>query len=117
MPFVKQKKSQSDTQDLSSGPVNFTTTYPSKPFGLQYVSMKFSQAISETVTVSLDSVLGAAFDDVIAEVQLVSEKEFTLRPQGEAHYRSGDQIRVQCTNNNLVGTASTKVVAREIQGG
>lgn len=93
------------SQDLSLGALSYTTAFGRK-FKLEQVAIHFSQAVSETITITLDSKHGPAYDTVLQEVTLISESDFVYRPQGEANFQDGDEIKIQCTNANTVGTAS-----------
>lgn len=108
------KKPQKFTGDLGVAALDFTTSMPAKPFKLEQVYIKFSQAVSETVTITVDSVDDAAYDEVLQEVVLVAERDFTYRPQGQCNWESGDQIKVECTDNGGVGTLKGKVKTSEV---
>lgn len=97
------KPDQEFSQDLSKAVLTFTTTTRGKPFHLDQIYFRFSQAVSETITITLDSAKGSNYDGVPQEVVLVTESTFTYRPQGEANFQAGDEIKVGCTNNGGVG--------------
>lgn len=101
------------TQDLSQGALSYTTPWVRK-FKLDQVLIGFSQAVSETVSVILVSNIGTNYNRVLQSVTLVAETDFVFRPQGEANFNPGDQIRVTCTNANLVGTAYLELKASEL---
>lgn len=107
------KNSQKYTQDLSTGPLSFTTTFGKKPFRTMLVTLKATQAISETVTISLDSVNGSAFDVLICSVDLVAERNFFYKVGGDLELLPGDQLVITCSDDNSVGSVSGEVRASE----
>ena len=109
--FLKLDKKSS--QDLSAGALDYTTNFGRK-FKLEQVLIQFSQAVSETVTITLDSAHGSTYDTVLQEVVLISESSFVYRPQGEANFQAGDEIRVQCTNANSVGICYPTIKSSEM---
>ncbi len=111
MKFLKGDKTTS--QDLSSSALSYTTDYP-KGFKLVEILIKFSVAITETITITLDSNAGANYDTVLRSIDLVAETSFRYAPEGGAKYVDGDQIKIQCTNANTTGTAYVVVKSEEI---
>jgi len=110
-----RKPEQTFSQDLSSAALSFTTTTPNdKSFRLDSVYLHFSQAVSETVTITLDSKNGVNYDSVIQEVVLVSETDYIFRPQGRSEFDAGDEIKVQCTNTGVAGTVRGGVKTSEV---
>lgn len=107
------KKDKTTSQNLASVALNYTTDYARK-FKLQQILVHFSQAVSETITITLDSINGANYDTVLQAVTLVSETDFVYRPQGNADFQAGDNIKIQCTNANGVGIVYVTVKAEEI---
>jgi len=108
------KKDQTITStNLGTSALDYTTTLPNKPFKLEQVHFEASQAISETLTISVilpDEVTTR----ILRSVTLVSETEYTFRPQGECNYHAGSQIKVECTNANGVGTVTGEVKTGEV---
>ena len=102
------------SQDLSADPLAFTTSYARRR-KVEQVLVQANIAITETITVTLDSALGAAYDTILAKRGLVAEKSFVFRPQGELNLQSGDNILVQCTNANGVGSLAGAVKSSELQ--
>ena len=110
-----RKPEQTFSQVLSAGALTFTTTTPNdKPFRLDWVYLHFSQAVSETITITMDSKNGANYDTVLQEVVLVNETDYVFRPQGRSEFDSGDEIKVQCTNVGLAGTVRGAVKTSEV---
>lgn len=95
---------QNSSQDLSLSPLAYTAAY-GKRFKLDQILIDFSQAVSETVTITLLSSAGSTYNHVLQSVILVSETSFDWRPQGEANFQAGDKIEVQCTNVNGIGVS------------
>lgn len=99
------------SQDLSSGALSYTTPY-SKGFTDLEVLIKFSGAVTETITITLDSKTGANYDTVLRKKSLSSESSFVYK--NSMHFFAGDNIKIQCTNANLTGTAFVTIKAREL---
>jgi len=91
-----------ESQNLASGALSYTTTL-TKAFKLEEVILRASVAITETVTVTRDSVNGANYDHTLARKVLSAEQEFLFRPSGECNFQAGDKLKVQCTNANMTG--------------
>lgn len=109
--FLKSDKTAS--QDLSLGALSYTTSFNRK-FKLEQIMFHFSQAVTETITITVDSALGSAYDTVLQSVSLIAETDFVYRPQGEANFQAGDEIKIQCTNANTTGTASAQIKTSEM---
>ena len=109
--FLKPDKITS--QNLAAAPLSYTTNYGRK-FKLEKVTFHFSQAVTETVTITCDSVNGANYDHVLQAVDLVSETDLVYRPQGEDNFQEGDEIKIQCTNANITGTVYVTIKASEM---
>ena len=109
--FLKSRITTS--QDLSAGALNYTTTI-ARNFKLEEVTIHFSQAVSETITITRDSKSGANYDTVLVKRTMLAETDFVWRPQGEQNYLAGDEVKIQCTNSNGVGTAYVEVLTSEM---
>lgn len=111
------KPEQEFSQDLSAGALDFTTSFSTNnPFRLDQIFLHFDTAVSETVTITLDSGKGSDYDIVLQEVVLVSETDFVYRLQGNPDFNAGDQIRIQCTNTGGSGNVYGSVKASEKRG-
>jgi hypothetical protein len=109
------KPDQTFSQDLTAGVLSFTTTTTNnKPFHLDQVIIKFTVAISETVTISIDSVKGSAYDTILKNDILINQSDYVYRPQGDAIFNAGDEIKVECTNDDATGTVNGIVKTSEI---
>ena len=115
MPFQNRslKPDKSASQDLSVAALSYTTDY-GRRFKLESVYLKASVAITETITVTLDSALGADYDVVLQTYDMVAETSFVWRPQGELNLQLGDEIKVQCTAANVTGVVKVVVKASEL---
>ena len=108
-----QRTPLTTSQDLSSDALSYTTSI-ARQFKLEEVTLHASQAISETVTITRDSASGANYDTVLAKRTLLSESDFVFRPSGECNFLSGDNLKVQCTNANGVGSVYLTVKTSEM---
>jgi hypothetical protein len=104
------------SQDLSIGagtPLDFTTSI-GRRFRLEQILFRASVPITETITITLDSGKGAAYDIVLRVKSLSSEQNFVFVPTGDNNFYAGDEIRIQCTAANDTGTISGIVKTREL---
>lgn len=97
------KKDITFSQDLSSAPLSYTTTVGRK-FKLEEIIFRASQAITETITITRVSAQGSAYNTVLRTMELTAERDYVYRPTGEANFLEDDEIKVECTNANGVGT-------------
>lgn len=109
MRFLKDDIATS--QNLATGALSYTTVY-SKGFTDLEVFVKFSVAVTETITVTLDSKGGANYDTILRTKSLYEENSFAF--ETSKHFFKGDQIKIQCTNANGVGIAYVLVKSKEI---
>ncbi|MFH1405595.1 MAG: hypothetical protein ABIG52_00055 [Nanoarchaeota archaeon] len=107
------KKDLTTSQDLSAGALSYTSSTGRK-FKLEEVLIHFSVAVTETVTLTRDSVNGVNYDAVLDKGYLVAEQDYVFRPQGECNFWEGDEIKVQCTNANLTGVAYLVIKRSEL---
>lgn len=91
------------SQALASAVLDYTTTID-QAFKLEEIYFRASQAITETITITLDSKNGSNYDVILRRKTLSGEQHYVYRPDGEMNFRKGDEIRIQCTNANGVGT-------------
>ncbi len=94
-------------------PLDFTTTI-GRRFRLERILFHASVAITETITITLDSGKGATYDVVLRRKSLSAEQDFIYIPDGENDYYAGDEIRIQCTAANDLGVISGILKCREI---
>ena len=81
---------------------------------MEEVRIHASQNISEWITITRDSASGANYDTVLAKRQLVAEQDFVFRPQGECNFLAGDNLKIECTKVNNVGTCYVEVKTSEM---
>ena len=112
MKFLKPDLTSS--QDLSVAALSYTSSSNSRKFKLEEVIIHFSVAVTETITITRDSINGANYDHVLVKRSLVAGQDFVFRPQGEENFQSGDEIKVQCTNANTTGTAYLTIKRSEL---
>lgn len=102
------------SQDLSVGAgtaLDFTTTI-GRRFKLEKIIFKASVAITETITITLDSVSGV--DAILRKKSLSAEQNYVYTPSGKNNFYAGDEIRIQCTAANDTGTISGIVKTSEV---
>jgi len=115
MPFQNRalKPDKTSSQDLSAAALSYTTDY-ARRVHIESVSLRASVAITETITITLDSVNGANYDEVLVTRNLVGEQYLVFRPVGDLNLGVGDKIKIQCTNANTTGTVYATVKASEL---
>ena len=111
-------------QDLSAGggtALDFTTSI-GRAAKLGEIIINFNDgadpptpvAVTETITITLDSAKGAVYDTIKRKRSLVAESNYVYRPQGNVILQSGDKIRVQCTAANNTGIANVIIKGTEL---
>jgi hypothetical protein len=101
------------SQNLALAALSYTTVFTRKR-KLEQILIHVSQAITETITITLDSINGANYDTVLQSVALIAETDFVYRPQGELNLIDGDKIKIECTNANGVGTVYATIKTSEM---
>ena len=107
------KSDVTTSQDLSAGALSYTTSYGRK-FKLEKIFFHASEAITETITITLDSAKGSNYDVVLRKKGLVSEQDFIYEPEQEMNFQAGDEIKVVCTNANVTGIIYVKIKTSEM---
>ena len=112
------KPDLTSSQALDDGALSYTSPAITKPFKLETITFHADAAVTETITITRlagsyklqDSpvTLGGAtkssnYDAVMAAIDLIAEQDFVWRPSGEPNFQPGEQIKIQCTNNNKAG--------------
>ena len=113
---ISLNSDQYATQNLASGPLSTIFTY-GKRFKLDEILINFSQAVTETVTITMISKNGTNYNVPLDVLPLVAQTSIVFRPQGQANFQSGDSIKVQCTNANLVGIAYVTIKSSQLGSG
>lgn len=104
------------SQDLSVGagtPLSFTTSI-GRRFKLEKIIFRASVAITETITITLDSGKGSAYDTILRVKALSNEQNYVYTPEGENNFYAGDEIKIECTAANDTGTISGIVKTKEV---
>ena len=109
------------TQDLSLAVLDFPTTI-ARPCRLDKITVNFNDgatppvavAVTETITITLDSAKGAIYDTILARVSIIAESNYVYIPLEGLKLQSGDEIRIYCTDTGHVGIASVVVKASEL---
>ena len=109
------------TQDLSAGPLSFTTTI-GRFFRLGEIVINFNDgaappnavAVTETITITIISAKGAIYNTIKRKRSLSAESNFVYRPTRNTDYQKGDEIKIQCTDANSTGIANLIVKASEL---
>lgn len=103
----------SGSQDLSSAALSYTTSI-SKPFKLEQIIIRASVAITEDITITLDSGKGANYDTVLRKKSLSAEQNFVYKPEGQSNFLVGDEIKIEVTNANTTGTVYYLIKCSEL---
>lgn len=109
--FLKLDKTTS--KDLSAGAFDYTTAY-SRKFKLEQIIIRFSQNVSETVSIKVDSKHGSNYDIILDEMTLDSERDYVYSPIGECNFQDGDEINIQCTSSGGAGIAYCTIKTSEL---
>lgn len=108
------KKDLTSSQDLSAGALSYTSSSSNRIWKLEEVTLKFSVAVTETVTITRDSAQGTTYDHVLRTLNLTGATSCVFRPEGECNFNAGDEVKVQCTNANLTGIAYLTIKRSEL---
>ena len=108
-----QRKPITSSQDLSVAALSKVTAI-GRQFKLEEVTIHTSIPITETVTITRDSATATEYDTVLASRSMVAESDFVFRPQGECNFLSGDELLVECTDANSVGTVYLEIKTSEM---
>lgn len=101
------------SQDLTAGALDYTTTI-GRRFKLEQIIFRASVAITETITITLDSGNGASYDTVLRVKGLANEQNYVFIPEGQVNFQATDALRIQCTNANLTGTLYVTIKTAEV---
>ncbi len=94
----------STSQDLSVGPLSFTTDFNNRKVKVESISFNASIAITENITITRVSNIGTNYNIVLRRKSLVSEKPYLFVPEdGQGLMNIGDNIKIQCTDANGLG--------------
>jgi len=101
------------SQALTAAALSYTTTI-ARAFKLDQINFHASEAITEDITITLDAKGGANYDVVLRRISLVAEQDAVYKPDFEANYQAGDEIKVQCTKANSTGTIYCTIKTSEV---
>ena len=104
---------QTTSQDLSSAALDYTTSIGRK-FKLESITVHFSVAVTETITIKRNSAYSSNYDAKLAEDDLVSAQDYVFRPRGECNFQEGEEIDIDITNANATGVAYVTVKCQEL---
>ncbi len=103
------------SQDLSSAALSYTTSI-GKKFKLEEINFKFDGAVSETITITRISAAGSSYDTQIGGRTLVSKTNYVFRPDGEANFQAGEEIKIECTDANGLRIVYVTIKTSELFG-
>jgi hypothetical protein len=101
------------SQDLADAELSYTTTF-TKAFKLDLITFHASVAITETITITIDSARGVDYDTVLRVKTLNAEQDYVFVPDGDIKLYDGDAIKIQCTNANTTGVLKGEVKTSEV---
>jgi hypothetical protein len=93
-------KKEKFSQNLAAGALTFTSEDKGKDTKLSSVRLKFSIAVTQTVTVTLVDSADANYDVVLARESLVGATSYVFIPPcaGGVEVHRDDRIKVEVTN-------------------
>jgi hypothetical protein len=98
------------SQLLSAGALSYTTSFASN-MQLMQVLFHFSGSTTETVTCTLVSRDDDNYSTVLDSSDLAAKTSYVFRPSGGCILMDGDELKVTCTNANLVNTVYVTIIA------
>jgi len=102
------------SQNLTVAALSYTTTIGRK-FILKEISFKASGVITETITITKDSVNGVSYDSVLRSISLVGQTSYVYRPGEDEDFQAGDEVLVACTNAGGVESIFVTIKTRELE--
>lgn len=110
----KPIKTDIDSADLTSVALQQDYTVEGYDEELLAVYLKASENITETVTVSIISVLDTTNRIYLLDTaSLAGAQNYRFRPSTPEPLKKGDVVRLACTNGNTTGTAYGEIRVRE----
>jgi len=100
------------SQALTGAALDYTTSFGAKT-KITTITLNASEAITETVTFAINSLTGANYDTVIVSEGLTAETDVYYSPENLV-LRSGDELDIDCTNNNTTGSVFAVVVGETL---
>ena len=97
-------KPLTDSTNLATTVCTYSTSPYTHDVKVEEVRVHASEAITETVTITLDSIAGTNYDTVLVNKGLVGEQDLVFRPKDEVYLAPGDILKVAVTRANITGT-------------
>ena len=102
------------SQDLTSAALSFTSSFNCN-HKIAKVVVQSSAAITESITITHNDRNGSAYDSVLEKEDISnSVADFAYIPPGDDIYYVGDEVTVACTNANVTGTVSGKIIIERV---
>jgi len=101
------------SQNLALAVMSYTTSI-GRRFKLEQVIFHSDVPITETITLTLDSKNGAAYDTTLRVKSLSNESNYVFVPEGQNNFYAGDEIKIDCTNANVTGTLRVILKTSEV---
>lgn len=93
------------SQDLSLGPLNFTTSF-SDDVKINYITFKKSASTTQDAKVAIDALAGANYDTEILNETLTGANGLFFQPDERFVLKAGNNLKIEMTNT---GTPSVTV--------
>lgn len=97
---------------LTTGDLDYTTDFSEKTL-IKQVLFSASEAITETVTITVDDKTHTTHDTVVFAEDLVAGQYISWAPV-ELVLEDGDELKVECTDNNSTGTVAVNIIGETI---
>lgn len=109
MPAPSGEIVSSDTSiHLSAAGLSHTTSVGSD-WKLSWVTLKGSAALTDTVTVAIESGSGDSYNTVLVSEALVGQTSFYWGPDGGLVLDNGDEIKITTTNATTTASVSATI--------
>jgi hypothetical protein len=109
MPAPSGEVVSSDTSiHLSAAGLSHTTTV-GEDWKLSWVTLKGSAALTDTVTVAIESGSGDSYNTVLVSEALVAQTSFYWGPDGGLILKDGDEIKITTTNATTTVSVSATI--------
>ena len=101
-------------QDLSVAALSYTTDFNNRKVKVKSISFRASTAITEDITITRVSNIGANYDIVLRQKSFVSEQDYLFVPEeGQSVFNAGDNVKIECTDANGVGIVYAEIKLSE----
>jgi len=107
---------KTSSQNLASAALSYTTDF-AYAVRVESITIRASEDITESITITKDSHKGSSYDTVLRKGNFNSSRDFVFTPPGDLGYLyKGDQLKIQCTNANGTGIVYVTVNWSEHKG-